>query len=380
MNKRRLVLPLLAAVLLFCPGCWSYREISSTTFVSGAAVDLDPLGGYILTAEIIDFSQTTLESGPKSSVITTRGATIAEAADNIMRSVGEKPYWSHAAAFIVSRDAAEAGITPLLDFMMNNIDTCLTASVLVSALPTAQEVFELKSVENGVISYEIRSILEENADYSQTISDFVYTVIGDLASGGVCAALPTVSSYEQNEERFIDIAGCALFDGDRMVSQLDAYETARLLALRNRLGEYTLDVRLSDGNLYTLRLLRSETARRPVRLDDGTLRVCVDVKADTVVTSAPSIDMLTHPASYVELERAAEAKITDELSGLISRLQQSGLDAPGFGTLFSKSMPEVYAPLSADWGQAFRTLDVVVSADVRVTKSSAGPAILTPSG
>ena len=81
-----------------------------------------------------------------------------------------------------------------------------------------------------------------------------------------------------------------------------------------------------------------------------------------------------------ELERAAEAKITDELSGLVSRLQQSGLDAPGFGTLFSKSMPEVYAPLSVDWGQAFRTLDVVVSADVRVTKSSAGPAILTTSG
>ena len=49
--------------------------ISSTTFVAGAAFDLDPLGGYILTAEVIDFTGVRDGGAPETVRITSRRLT-----------------------------------------------------------------------------------------------------------------------------------------------------------------------------------------------------------------------------------------------------------------------------------------------------------------
>lgn len=376
---KRAVLLMLAAALVFCPGCWNYREINSTTFVAGAAIDLDPQGGYILTAEIIDFTSTTLDSAPRASLVTARGASIAEAADAAVRSAGKRLYWSHAAAFIVSRGFAEAGIEPLLDFLLHNVDTCLVASLLVSGLPTAREVFELRHVSRGTVSYEIRSVLENNAFFSQSVADFAYASIRDFMTSGACAALSLVSSCEQSGEHYLDVSGCAVFDGTRMAGTLDGAETTLLLALRGQQLGSTLSVTLPDGTPYTLRFVHTRVDRAPALTEDGRLRMNVTLYADMVVTSAGTLGRRMESSVYRALERAAEERVTAELSAMARRTQELGLDLFGFGELFRDRLPRRFSETD-DWNAEFRTLEIVTASDVSITKSSAGPAILTPDG
>ena len=364
---------------LFClTACWDYREISSTTFVAGAAFDLDPLGGYILTAEVIDFTGVRDGGAPETVRITSRGATLPEAADHAMRAAGKRLYWSHAAAFIVSRDFAAQGITPLTDFLLHNIDTGLTASLLVSALPTAHEVLDLQTAGGGAVSYEIRSIMQNNAYFSQTVADFAYKTMQALNQGGTCAALAMVSSYEQDGETCLDLSGCAVFDGCRLAAELDAGDTPRLLALRGQPIGGTLAL---PEKACTLRLLDTRTVFTPRQDPDGTLRMEVTLEAGMVVSSAETLGAHADPGIYETLERAAETRIRQRIRELTDRAQQElGLDIFGFGVRFRQAMPEAWPAWEGDWNRRFREMEIVPEARVRIERSSAGPAILTPEG
>ena len=378
--RGRALLPALLAALLTLSGCWDYREISSTTFIAGAAFDPDPLGGYILTAEIMDFGGGR-DDAPAVTRITARGATIPEAADHAMRAVGKRLYWSHAAAFIVSRELAEQGITPLTDFLLHNIDTALTASLLVSALPAAGDVLDLRIAGTGAVSYEIRSIMRNNAYFSQTVADFAYETLEDLETGGSCAVLAMAGASEQDGERFLDVSGCAVFDGFRMAARLDALDTPRLLALRGKPVGGTLALTLPDGSACMLRFTDTHTAFDPQVLSDGQLRMAVHMDADTVVSSAPTLTAPTDTGLFEALEQAAEARICERLRELTDRAQEEqGLDLFGFGARFAEAMPEAWPAWEADWNRRFAEMEIALSAEVRIVGSAPGPVSLPGEG
>ena len=60
--------------------------------------------------------------------------------------------------------------------------------------------------------------------------------------------------------------------------------------------------------------------------------------------------------------------------------RETGLDAFGFGRRFREAMPEAWSAWADDWDACFAGMDISVTARVRISRSSAGPAILTPNG
>ena len=370
----------LTALLLLC-GCWDYREISAATLIAGAAFDLDPAGGYILTAELIDFSHSGKESAPETLLLTARGATVPEAAAHLMRTAGKRPYWSHAAAFVVSRDFAERGLAPLSDFLFHNVDTALTAAFLVSALPTAREVLTLRTAGGGAVSYEIRSVMQNNAFFSQTVADFAYRTMEDLGDGGVCAVLAMAGAFEQDGEAWLDVSGSAVFDGMRMAAALGAQDTAALLALRGQPVSGPVTVPLPDGTPCALQLLQPQAAFEPQVLPDGRLRMGVRLETGAVIVSAETVGAESDPDVYQALEQTAGDALAQSLTGFAARMRrETGLDAFGFGRRFREAMPEAWSAWADDWDACFAGMDISVTARVRISRSSAGPAILTHNG
>jgi len=369
----RRLLPLVLCLTVLC-GCWNYQEINDTAFVAGAAVDIDPAGGYLLTIEMVDFSGGDARQSPKSSLITTSAATIAQAASNASRSVSGELYWNHASAFVVSRELAQRGLAPVLSFIQHNLDTAMNTWLLVADGDSAQAVFGMKTRGTPVISYALGEILEDNRYFGQTVPRRLYENLDGLQSGGQATLLPLVSGVTQNDEEVLSVSGCAVLDGGRLAGMLDAQQTAQTLAVRGELQEYVQTVEYG-GVRAAVRLLGVQAKKRVgMRGDEPVMEVMVEAGL-TLAEAEPIASTGDETALEQAVAEVLEARMME-----IIRYAQSvlGCDIFGFGQRLHRTNPALYEQYAEDWDTVFCGLDTEISVRARLLRDSNGPGAVEP--
>jgi len=364
---RRLV-PLVLCLTALC-GCWNYQEINDTTFVAGAAVDIDPAGGYLLTIETVDISGGDAKQSPKSSLITTSAATIAQAASNASGSVSGELYWNHAATVVVSREVAQRGLEPVLSFILHNLDTAMNLWLLVADGDSARSIFELKTKGTPIVSYALGEIVEDNRYFGQTVAQRLHKKLDGLQSNGRATLLPLVSGVTQNGEEILSVRGCAVLAGGQLVGTLDGEQTAQTLAVRGELGEYIQTVEY-DGVRAAVRLLGVQ-AKQEVQTGKQIPVVNVQVQAGFTLAQADPIAAVRDSAA---LEQAVAAVLEERLMQTIRHAQNDlGCDIFGFGELLQRKDPALYAQFAEDWNTVFSGMEAMVEVKARLFRDSSGP-------
>lgn len=257
----RRLLPLAFLLILMFSGCRDYREISSTTFVAGAAVDLADDGSYLLTAEIIDFANTDIEQGLKTHLLEASGESVGIAAQRLSAQVGNTLYWSHAETFIVSRDVAERGCGSLVDFLLYNVDTGLTTTLLLADTERAADLLSLDSRDSGVLCYDLQKLLTNAEWYADTIPLHLYRILDDLYKPSSCGIVGVIGSVEQGESAYPVLLGTAAFRQMRLLSEFDAAQTQLYALLQGKSPDMRVPVTLSDGTPYTVEVASARLKR-----------------------------------------------------------------------------------------------------------------------
>jgi len=352
MKRRNLAAVLLSSLFLFScitlTGCKSMKEINDMSILSGAAIDYDAVSKrYRVTGEIINKSISTASEDNVVETIYANGKSMAEAIENCNEVDSRETYWSHAKTFVISNSIAkEQGIAPFLDYVLRNYKMRLSINLLISDLPNASQVLDLKTSSTNIKFLDLDKMLLTSEGVATAASTKVYQAVDILKSDGVQLSVPIVSARED----MAIVNGTAIFSDDKLVGTLGQEETIYFLFLQNRVDRGNLST--PDGKI-TFRIEDNKT-KLTAKTENGKTTIQIKIKTKASVSQLSSSEKYTSK----ELEAILDKTIFDGCQKVILKLQQEiKSDALGFGKCIKEENSDLWELLRKDWDtQQFSTL------------------------
>ncbi|HEX3048604.1 MAG TPA: Ger(x)C family spore germination protein [Bacillota bacterium] len=249
----RVYATLLFTLLFILPGCWDIREINDLGFVTAVGIDKAKAPNkFNVTVQIANANTASAKSeqGQTQSGVWTgtgEGPSLFAAIRNLIRISSRRVMWAHNNVIIIGEDLAKDSIAPVADFFTHNPELRMKTPVVVSRGPakdyiTAKAGMETPSGLSFVYFRDYGSLLGE------TVQSSMLTLSTALANPYVQPLIAAVSlkkaeeppeegggkSDSEKESKTIDLAGAAVFRGDKMVGWLTPKETLGLAWIKNQ--------------------------------------------------------------------------------------------------------------------------------------------------
>ncbi len=339
-------------------GCKSMKEINDMSILSGAAIDYDAVGKrYRVTGEIVNKSISTASEDNVVETIYADGKSIAEAIESCNESDSRETYWSHAKTFVISDAIAkEQGIAPFLDYVLRNYKMRLSINLLISNLPTASQVLDLKTSSTNIKFLDLDKMLVTSEGVATAASTKVYQAVDVLKSEGIQLSAPVVSAKED----MAIINGTAIFRGDKLVGALGQEETIYFLLLQNRVNQGNIST--PDGKI-TFRIENNRTSLN-AKTENGKTIIQIKLGMKASVSQISSSEEYSSEA----LEAALNKTVSEGCQQVIKKLQQEiKSDALGFGKTIKEENESLWELLRKDWDtQQFTTLPVELQTQIKL--------------
>lgn len=368
--KRSRILCVLLVVLLLS-GCWNYREAENMVIVSGIAVDKEK-DQLLVTFEIVKI-KTGNEGNIQTQLVSSEGKTMLEAVRKAIKTVGKKLYFSHAKILVVSKDIAEEGIVPIVDWINRDAETRFTTNFLISKEETAREVLEQDVVTTNILAYELNDMLTSQRDLGYAYEMPEYRFLQELATPGISATLPTIAVRREKDQSLTEISGSAVFNGDRLVGFLTGEETKILLFIKDKIkGGVLVNTMYSENDETNISLEIQDNKTKLKPYYDGE-NITIQIRTKTEVT----LDEIGGQGDYIEkdalasLKAAFEAQLQEQISTLVVKVQQDfGSDIFGFGRSVRMNMPKVWRQIEPRWQEMYQGVGVSVQCEINIKNSS----------
>lgn len=315
----------LLACLLLLTGCWSRREIDRVALVLTAGVDRAE-AGVLLTVQF----PVPRGGGSQSSsaTVSATGRTLDEAIHTLLQRSGRFISWTHLQTLMISADYAGQGIGDLLDFLMR-VPEVTERARLVVADGSAADLVAATVPGEPQSGLGFRQILVSGRREGFTPWVELVEFSGRLLEPGIA---PVAALARRGPSGTPDLAGVAVFRGDRLAGFLSAAETRGFMSVREQ-GQH-LEVPLScpgSGKPAFLRVDGRQARVNPV------MRGGVPATYDVVVrlTAHPSVlpcrGALTATALVAQVERAASERVRRDIVAALGRARQMRSDIFGLG-------------------------------------------------
>lgn len=373
MTKRIGALLILMTIILPFTGCYNYREIEHLAIVAGCAVDKGTSGNkFHLTIELIDLGSGGKNAEIKSKLVETDGLTVFEAMRNAESMVSRELYWSNCQIIIISPDVAREGILQILDCFKRAHEPRPTIDVAISETPLAKEILSQKSINSPVISFELDKAVESNPKRLSSANYIeLYKILNLLSVKEDGLTLPAVKNVMNDKDQIWKLNGCALFNGDKLVGFLDAFDTKYMLFVTNSVKGGVIPENAGGGNVNnaTLEIYKNETQMTP-EYKDGKLTIKIDTNTTVELVDIETGEDLTCKENREKLCKKVKSSIELNIKRVVGYVQKNyGTDVFGFGEMISKKDPKLWSKLKDNWKENFKNLEVLVNSKVVIKNS-----------
>lgn len=351
-------------------GCWNYREVEQLAIVSGMAFDKNG-DNYSITSEIVEVSGGR-ESKTKTSLITSEGVTIFDALRKAIKKAGKRLYFSHAEIIILSREVAEEGIVPVLDWVSRDAEPRYMLHFLISKEKTAKDILKQKPMTMDVLSFELNDMLnsQKSLSYAEDIEEWQF--INDLTEMGVSATLPTVNITTDSDKLTPEIMGTGVFKQDKLVGFLDGEETKTMLFVKDKIKGGLLVKKEYKGSSVTnisLEIHNNKTHVKP-HFANGKITMEINTNTDVVLAENGGRENYIEEPARTKLKMDFEAMLQNDIKDLVKKMQvQYDSDIFGFGKAVKLSMPELWKRIEPNWEQIYKNIEVKVHSTINIKNS-----------
>ena len=364
---------MLIVIIIPLAGCWNYVEVDKLALVTGIAIDKGPSENTInLTAETVD-----LGSGGKDAVISadiaeTTGETISDAIGNAMSISGKRLYMEHCQIVIISKELAQEGIDPLLDYLLRDHEPRLELNVVISNGKTAKEILTQKALSSPLKALEINDEMDsDKRDLSKTRYIELYQVFDDLESNGIALTLPLIENVPNNGSLLSSLTGTAIFKNDKMIGTIDGNDSQLLNFALNEVTGGS-DIVIDETNkkpIVDLELFKNTTNTVPDYSGNKIKLTINNIVSVAIDETKVKTDFFSQEGTK-KLESMAEEQLDNEISNFIKKIQEEyGVDIFGFGDLIHQTNPKLWKQIEPKWDQIFKTLDVTVKTKINIRSS-----------
>ncbi|WP_440961308.1 Ger(x)C family spore germination protein [Paenibacillus nitricinens] len=369
--KKGLLACISLLLLVSILGCWDYTEIEDRAVVAGIGIDKDSDGKLLATVEIVDTKEGMKSSQAGYKMVSLSGKTLFEIVRGMISITGKKLFWSHSKAIIISEEVAKEGVVKVIDWYNRDTETRSDVYVFVSKEKTAQEVINLNSSTETIMSYGLaqQMAIEQNVSTAPVVE--IWDFIEKLETPGDCAIAPLIYIHEKNGQKNPRVSGTAIFKMDKMIGKLSGEETKYMLFVKDNIKGGVLTVNNEEGTPdFTLEIFSNKTKVKPVWVN-GKLRLQINTFTHTGLDEVMTTEGFTSLNSKNVIEKRAAKELQKNILSVVKKVQQDyHSDIFGFGEIIFENMPKTWTELDKDWEREFSDLEVVVNSTVIIESSA----------
>ena len=362
-------------VLLFSlTGCWSYHGLNDMTIVTGAGIDLDPsTKEYLLTAEVVDSTASTKE-GTKTKIVESRGKTVMDAVRNAKKRLISKLYWGNNEVLVIGSELAKNGnLGNVIDWFLTDAECRETVGIVVSQEKTAKDILSIDGLDDSVVAFKIKKILEEDQDTVGTVESIpLFRVFSIMESPGRSVVLPAFHNTINDDKKVVEANGEAVFKDDKMIGYLSPEESKYYLFAVDGIhgGILTLSSTKKEVSDVSLEI-SNNTTKSSYSYSEEKLKVTIRTNTDVYLDEIKAHSDLLDESKIKEIEKKAQAMVEERTQSVIQKVQtEYNSDIFGFGNMVYKKDPKLWKKMEPQWDKLFPTIQVEVQSKVNIVNTA----------
>lgn len=365
----------LLAIAILLSGCWDRLELEDRAVILGVAIDKLESGMNEDENDITHLNESNpakhqdrirvsvqialpgrIPLGPgeggsgKSGstnplwIIGVSGHTIDDALMNLQQQVSSRLFFGHLRVIVISEAVAKDGLANINDYFRRNPEVRRMAWMMVSS-GKAEKIIRAQPPLERVPTVYLISTLDNAVKMGKYPQEFVGRFWSNVSKQGEEGVLPYVKI---KKEQMVELAGIAMFNGDRMVGATKPLEIAAYMGIKGLNPGGYRGVIPFNGTAITI-YVTHRTSKIRFRIQDGKPEFYIRIRHEANIEEKTNENIeLRDERVLREIERVDSEWSKRLHEELIGKTQQLGSDIFGFGELVRAKHP-------AYWDRNIRT-------------------------
>ncbi|HEX2924972.1 MAG TPA: Ger(x)C family spore germination protein [Ruminiclostridium sp.] len=406
MGRKIALIILIVSAMLPLASCFDAREIDSWAYVYTMGVDKGVSDKLRMTIQFLALKEQTgggsqggAQSAPGSDVkvITIDCPTFYSGVNMINSSLSRRINYMHSKFFIVSQELAKEDISSLMSAFVRDRQIRRTMHMIVvrgkaddfinsfnPILGTA-----ISKTQEGIMDMQKITGLFEDTSFGNFIDDMKSDKIQPV---GVLAGLNDFSHFQQegpqpekfktagdyyagelprNEGNKTEFFGTALFNGGKMIGELNGDETRALLMLKGKYGSgsYPISDPSQPKLVDTIIIRQQKKPQIKITFKNGKPVINEKIFLEGDLQAVQSDTDFESPAKKPILEKVVKEFIKKELDKTISKCKSLNCDSFGFGEKASLHFLTIQRWEGYRWLDHFKDSEITVKVEFIIRRT-----------
>ena len=368
-KKTACVILVLMTVVL--GGCWDNREITNIEIVTGVGIDKTPDGAIEITAQIISPSKS---GGSQSSSgysqnsgstinITAVGATVSDAAFNLVAKTGKNMLLMHTQLMVISEAAAKDGLGKIWDYFERDHEVSRMMWIMIAKNGTAKSVLDSSPDIENINAVQITDTFDTKVNFGKTAGIQSFKVSELLSEPRTGIVTSVIEPDGLTDLKDMKVEGSAVLVHSKLAGYLDADETRGYLFAANQ--EYGTILNIANpeekGRLVAIEVVTSD-GKLTAEMKDGKPVLGIEIKAQGNISDEQGGADLTDENDVKTLQRESEALISQNIQLAVMKSQKVfDCDIFDFNGLLYKYHYSDFQKIADNWDELYKNTDIKIS-------------------
>ncbi len=377
--KKTLLILIAFIFTISLTGCGGYEELNNLSIVTAVAFDKQD-DNYELSFLIANSpkAQTSSKEGEaKTTVYSSQGKTIAEAAKTIEQIVPKQIYLGHINVVIISEDIAKEGFLNIADWLLRNPQTRKKFYLMQAKNEKAKNILKIVSPLESFPSQSIATLIESNSETKSIATSITYSnFISQILEPGYDPVLPSITikgnvqkgSNEKNLETtepdsYLVLGPLAIYKSDKLIGFASEKESWAINVLKNEAKEVNYNLKYQNEDIS----IETHSLKSSIKIkDSNNIEITISGQGDIYNITSP-VDIQNYKEIH-KIEKAWQKSLTKDLSKVIKKFQTKyHSDIFGFGNLIYKKDPKTWNKLKKDWNSKyFPNLNIKIKTNLKI--------------
>lgn len=375
----------LLLTIVFCTGCWDWRELDEIAIVKAVGIDVHK-DGFEVTVQIINPREVELDMTGYEAPISTysaTGPTIIEAVRNLSNEMSREAYFSHLHIAVISEELASRGIAPAIDFFRRDHEMRSDFNFMISKhVPAKDVVGILTSLESVPANRFFQSLQTSEKTLGSSMMVTIDDIASALISNGkhpVITAVTLIGSPDKGKEKenveeaepstILKLAGLALFHNDRLIGWLSEDEGKSYNFIQSNIKNTIISVPCQEGNIAVE--FFSVNSHIDAIMHEDEPMITIDIQLTGNISDIECPLNVQNLNEFYKVEQDTETMIKKDIITLIEKAQNKyKADIFGFGKEVYRSLPRIWKQKSKNWDEHFEHIPVRVHVNVTLKHQS----------
>ncbi|AFC27819.1 germination protein, GerC family [Paenibacillus mucilaginosus 3016] len=373
-------------LVLGSAGCWNRRELNDIAIAVGLAIDWDPSGQYVITAQIVDPGEVApRKGGGTATTVSTyeaRNQSVSEALRKMTTVLPRKIYLSHLQILVLGEALADRGIAESLEFLSRNHEVRSDFFVVLSKGAKAGDILNVLTPLEKIPSQKLRKSLETSEKiWAPTHTVQLDELITDMVEPGRSAVLTGVKiegSKSKGKTReglssitpsgMLEYANLAVMRKDRLAGWLNEQESKGYNYIKGDVKNTVGTIGCGGSGTVSLEVYNSKSSIKAI-IRDGAPSILVSLTTESNVTEVNCDVDLSKQEAVEMLEQEAVKRTKEVVNSSIQKAKKLKSDIFGFGEMIHQKDPKAWAVLKEDWDAHFVKLPVTVEVEAHIRRT-----------